>query len=113
MENQRNTAYPGFRYSKDNVSILVTIDARRPKKTGLFPVRVQIVYKRVQRFYPTGKELSMDDWNELLRYVDVLVDGRYIDAERDIELEYRGSRNQRLIDVKRSEPGTTVEWVGE
>ena len=65
MSNQRHTAYAGLRYSKDNVSILVTLDARRPKKTGLFPVRVQVVCDRVQRFYPTGKDLSLQDWNDL------------------------------------------------
>jgi len=39
---------------------------------------------------------------ELLFYVDVLVDGRYLQEERDISLPYRGSRNQRLIDVQAS-----------
>lgn len=38
----------------------------------------------------------------LLENVDVLVDGRFIMAERDTELLFRGSRNQRIIDVKRS-----------
>lgn len=33
---------------------------------------------------------------------DVIVDGRYIDSERDISLPYRGSSNQRLIDVQQS-----------
>ena len=30
---------------------------------------------------------------------DVVVDGPYIEAERDITLKFRGSRNQRLIDI--------------
>jgi len=34
---------------------------------------------------------------EILKYVDVLVDGRYVDELRDINLEFRGSSNQRLI----------------
>lgn len=33
---------------------------------------------------------------------DVFVDGRYIDSQRDILLPYRGSRNQRLINIKES-----------
>ncbi len=37
---------------------------------------------------------------------DVIVDGRYIEAERDLSLHFRGSRNQRIIDVKRSLQGT-------
>ena len=38
----------------------------------------------------------------LLRAVDVLVDGPFLLAERTLELPFRGSRNQRLIDVPRS-----------
>ena len=40
--------------------------------------------------------------NELISYVDVLVDGEFVESERDITLKFRGSRNQRLIDVKKS-----------
>ncbi len=38
----------------------------------------------------------------LLELVDVLVDGRFVIAKRDITLKYRGSSNQRVIDVKKS-----------
>lgn len=36
---------------------------------------------------------------ELLKFIDVIVDGEYIDALRDLELQFRGSKNQRIIDV--------------
>ena len=36
----------------------------------------------------------------IMQYIDVLVDGRYIDEQRDITLKWRGSQNQRVIDVK-------------
>ena len=39
---------------------------------------------------------------ELLSLTDVLVDGRYVEAEKDISLRFRGSRNQRLIDLRAS-----------
>ena len=32
-------------------------------------------------------------------YADVLVDGPYVEAERSLELRWRGSQNQRLIDL--------------
>lgn len=38
----------------------------------------------------------------LLQYVDTLIDGPYIQDLRDLSLIYRGSRNQRIIDVKSS-----------
>lgn len=37
---------------------------------------------------------------EIIKQCDVLVDGRYIDSERNITLKWRGSKNQRVIDLK-------------
>ena len=39
---------------------------------------------------------------KIISNVDVLVDGEYIDEQRDITLKWRGSSNQRVIDVKQS-----------
>ena len=39
---------------------------------------------------------------EILKYIDVLVDGQFMIDEADPTLEWRGSRNQRVIDVKES-----------
>ena len=48
---------------------------------------------------------------EIFKNIDVLVDGKYIDSQRDITLPYRGSLNQRLIDVKQSlQKGKIVLW---
>ena len=50
------------------------------------------------------------EWLELLGQVDVLVDGRFELDKRTLECRWRGSSNQRLIDVKRSlEAGSAVE----
>ena len=43
---------------------------------------------------------------ELVMLCDVIVDGRYVEAERDLSLHFRGSRNQRIIDVAKSMQGT-------
>ena len=49
--------------------------------------------------------------DRLLALFDVLVDGRYIEALHDITLLFRGSSNQRLIDLRRTEEaGKVVLW---
>ena len=53
------------------------------------------------------REITM----EYLRYLDVLVDGPFVMAKKDLNLRFRGSSNQRLIDVPASlESGTVVLW---
>ena len=48
---------------------------------------------------------------EFVSYLDVLVDGPFILEKKDLMLRFRGSSNQRLIDVKASlRSGTTVLW---
>jgi anaerobic ribonucleoside-triphosphate reductase activating protein len=47
----------------------------------------------------------------VLDETDVLVDGRFLIAERSLELKFRGSRNQRLIDMKKTRAaGEVVLW---
>lgn len=48
-----------------------------------------------------------DSWEDireypLMQYVDVLVDGEFIEAEKDVKLLWKGSQNQRVIDVQAS-----------
>ena len=40
---------------------------------------------------------------EILPLLDVVVDGRYIESERDVTLAFRGSRNQRIIRLKKKD----------
>lgn len=48
------------------------------------------------------QELStlLDKRREIVSKCDVLVDGRYVDSERDITLKWRGSSNQRVINIQ-------------
>ena len=48
---------------------------------------------------------------KILEQCDIVIDGRYVDSQRDITLPYRGSKNQRLIDIKRSiQKGEVILW---
>ncbi len=58
--------------------------------------------------------LKYGEWTKRAKIIaecDVLVDGQYIDSQRDITLPYRGSNNQRLIDIQQSlQKGEIVLW---
>ena len=49
--------------------------------------------------------------DELLSLLDVLVDGRFVLAQKDISLRFRGSRNQRILDLRKTRAqGQIVLW---
>ena len=49
--------------------------------------------------------------DEMLSMIDVLVDGRYVKALRNISLRFRGSENQRIIDLNKTrDAGEIVLW---
>ena len=56
----------------------------------------------------------LGDWEitrEYLSYLDVLVDGPFVEAKKNLSLRFRGSENQRIIDVPASlASGTVVLW---
>ena len=56
----------------------------------------------------------LGDWEitrEYIRYLDVLVDGPLVEAKKNLSLRFRGSENQRLIDVPESlRRGEVVLW---
>lgn len=48
---------------------------------------------------------------EYLSYLDVLVDGPFVREQKNLNLRFRGSENQRIIDVKKSlDAGTVILW---
>ena len=59
----------------------------------------------------------LGDTSEYLSYLDVLVDGPFLESKKNLSLRFRGSENQRLIDVKKSLAAGEVilwqDWQGE
>jgi anaerobic ribonucleoside-triphosphate reductase activating protein len=48
------------------------------------------------------------EFGDFFAHIDVLVDGPFIESKRDLALHFRGSSNQRLIDMHHSTPGHIV-----
>ena len=78
----------------------------------LFPDNRQMITniaEKIHRLYPTKTQWLYTGYNfeevkdlEIMKYLDVVVDGEYIDSQRDVTLPWRGSKNQRVIDVQKS-----------
>lgn len=61
-------------------------------------------------FNPSRDEL-LHKRKEIVKQCTVMVDGKYIDSQRDISLKWRGSKNQRVIDCQQSiQKGEIVLW---
>ncbi len=54
-----------FQYSKDGITVAVIIDTSHPKREGKYPVRIRVTYLRQRKYYPTGKDLTADQWDAL------------------------------------------------
>jgi anaerobic ribonucleoside-triphosphate reductase activating protein len=55
----------------------------------------------------------LDITEELLSYVDILVDGPFIEEKKSLGIRFRGSENQRIIDMNKTrETGSVVIWDG-
>ena len=79
-----------FKYSKDGISVLTILDTRRAKKSGQIPVKVQVLYRRKQKYYSTGKEVSKEDWARLLKVKSRLL----AEIRSDIESSFSTIKQQ-------------------
>ena len=78
--------------------------------------KVELLCRNFKRYFPhktiwcyTGYEWNRIKHLDILKYIDVLVDGRFVQDLHDPRLKFRGSSNQRIIDVKKSlESGCVV-----
>ena len=94
------------------VELLRQVKAKYPEKT-IWAFSGYLFDKEIL----SGK---LGDWNitrEYVSYLDVLVDGKFIEAQKNLSLRFRGSENQRIIDVPASLASGEIvlwsDWQGE
>ena len=111
------------------VSNLRRVDSANPCKMGIseaenadkirlsFPNKSIWIYSGYQwsEIFNDGVYLTKDcvGWKrrEIVKRCDVMIDGKYIDSQRDITLKWRGSSNQHAINVEKSMiKGEIVLW---
>lgn len=94
---------------------------------GLLPLlrRVKQIYPEKDVWCYTGYIFEDDilgkmcekwqETREMLSYIDILVDGPFVEEKKDLNLMFRGSSNQRLIDVAKSLAAqeTVIAKIGE
>ena len=93
---------------------------------GLLPLlrRVKEKYPQKEIWCYTGYTLDGELWrpsrarceatDELLSLIDVLVDGPFVEAQKDLHLRFRGSSNQRILNVPASiQAHAPVLWDGD
>jgi len=94
-------------------------DNQRALLPFLHRVRQELPQKNIWSFtgftweelHTPGSYPRCEVTDELLSLLDVLVDGRFVEALHDISLRFRGSSNQRIIDVRKTlASGTLTLW---
>lgn len=83
-----------YRFRRDGVSVMAVMDTRRMKKNGLYPVKIEVVFRRRQKYFPTGKDVSREEWESFRS------SRRLSEKEMSIEKTFSMVRNQvnELID---------------
>jgi integrase len=54
-----------YSYSKDGITVSAMLDTRKINSKGSYPVKIRVNHKRVRQYYPTGKDLSKEEWDKL------------------------------------------------
>lgn len=72
------------------------------------------IFDEKWHYHPqTMEKLSINRWKrqQIVSECNVLIDGRYLDNQKDITLKWRGSNNQKVIDIQKSiQQGEIVLW---
>ena len=65
----------------------------------------------LEELYDKNCRANTEHTDRLVSLIDILVDGRFIEEKKNISLQFRGSENQRVIDIKKTrESGNVTIW---
>ena len=87
----------------------------------MHPLNIDGTLKLAKMFKKTYPEKNIWAWTgflfenlkekEVMKYIDVLVDGQYVDELHNPTLKWKGSSNQRVIDVQKSLKDGKIETI--
>ena len=97
----------------EGLSLLGGDPAEKENQEGLLPllrrVKKELPEKNIWCYtgylyeeFAEGKRAFCPSTPEFLSYIDIMVDGPFIEEKKNLRLRFRGSENQRVIDVKRT-----------
>ncbi|MDR1742306.1 MAG: site-specific integrase [Dysgonamonadaceae bacterium] len=71
-------------YNLNGITVAAMLDNRRETKSGAFPVKIRVTYKRDRKYYSTGKNLTVSEWERLdkTRNSDLLC------VKKDLQISY-------------------------
>lgn len=109
-----------YNYSKDGITVSAVLDTRRLLKNGEYPVKIRVTYKRERSYYPTGKSLTVQDWDRLqisrlqsLHSIRKDIENSFMIIRMAVEdLAFRGDFSIDLLNARlKMSSGTTIDAI--
>jgi len=76
-------------YNLNGITVAAILDDRRKTKSGAYPVKIRVTYKRDRKYYSTGKNLSISDWEKLEKTKSM----EQLCVKKDLQITYEKVRD--------------------
>jgi len=73
-----------YNYNLNGITVSSMLDNRRKNVSGKYPVKIRVTYKRDRKYYSTGKELNLEEWEKLPKAKST----EAISTKKDIQLSF-------------------------